>query len=39
METSFLSAIELGDPPATEKLLPLVYDELRKLAAQWGRAS
>src|SRR5262249_5580749 len=28
-----LSQIELGDPQAAEKLLPLVYDELRKLAA------
>lgn len=31
--TQILSAIEGGDPQATEKLLPLVYDELRKLAA------
>ena len=29
-----LSAIEQGDPRAAEQLLPLVYDELRKLAAQ-----
>jgi RNA polymerase sigma factor (TIGR02999 family) len=29
-----LSAIEQGDPQASEKLLPLVYDELRLLAAQ-----
>jgi RNA polymerase sigma factor (TIGR02999 family) len=29
-----LSAIEQGDPDAAEKLLPLIYDELRKLAAQ-----
>ena len=29
-----LSAIEHGDPTAAEQLLPLVYDELRKLAAQ-----
>lgn len=29
-----LSAIEQGDSGATEELLPLVYDELRKLAAQ-----
>jgi RNA polymerase sigma factor (TIGR02999 family) len=29
-----LSAIEQGDPRAAEELLPLVYDELRKLAAQ-----
>src|SRR5947208_12898878 len=28
-----LSQIEQGDPQAAEKLLPLVYDELRKLAA------
>jgi RNA polymerase sigma factor (TIGR02999 family) len=32
--TRILSAIEHGDPQAAEKLLPLVYDELRKLAAQ-----
>lgn len=32
--TRILSAIEQGDPSAAEKLLPLVYDELRKLAAQ-----
>lgn len=32
--TLILSAIEKGDPSASEKLLPLVYDELRKLAAQ-----
>src|SRR5580692_2465038 len=32
--TRILSAIELGDPHAAEHLLPLVYDELRKLAAQ-----
>jgi len=31
--TSILSQIEQGDPLAAEKLLPLVYDELRKLAA------
>jgi RNA polymerase sigma factor (TIGR02999 family) len=30
--TQILSAIELGDPRAGEKLLPLVYDELRALA-------
>jgi RNA polymerase sigma factor (TIGR02999 family) len=29
-----LSAIEQGDPCAPEQLLPLVYEELRKLAAQ-----
>lgn len=32
--TRVLSAIELGDPHAAEQLLPLVYEELRKLAAQ-----
>jgi hypothetical protein len=31
--THILSAIEQGDPHAAEHLLPLVYDELRKLAA------
>jgi RNA polymerase sigma factor (TIGR02999 family) len=31
--TRILSAIEAGDPQAAEQLLPLVYDELRKLAA------
>ncbi len=31
--TSILNAIDQGDPQAAEKLLPLVYDELRKLAA------
>jgi RNA polymerase sigma factor (TIGR02999 family) len=31
--TRILSAIEQGDPHAAEQLLPLVYDELRKLAA------
>jgi RNA polymerase sigma factor (TIGR02999 family) len=31
--TRILSAIEAGDPDAAEQLLPLVYDELRKLAA------
>src|SRR5262249_16816636 len=31
--TSILSAIEAGDPQAAAELLPLVYDELRKLAA------
>jgi RNA polymerase sigma factor (TIGR02999 family) len=29
-----LSAVEEGDPHAAEQLLPLVYDELRRLAAQ-----
>jgi RNA polymerase sigma factor (TIGR02999 family) len=32
--TRILSAIEQGDPSAAGELLPLVYDELRKLAAQ-----
>jgi RNA polymerase sigma factor (TIGR02999 family) len=31
--THILSAIEQGNPHAAEQLLPLVYDELRKLAA------
>src|SRR6478672_6043130 len=31
--THILSAIEKGDPHAAEQLLPLVYEELRKLAA------
>jgi RNA polymerase sigma factor (TIGR02999 family) len=31
--TRILSAIEQGDPHAAAELLPLVYDELRKLAA------
>jgi len=31
--TQILSQIESGDPKAAEQLLPLVYDELRKLAA------
>ena len=32
--TRVLSAIEHGDPQAAKELLPLVYDELRKLAAR-----
>lgn len=32
--TQILAGIEAGDPHAAEQLLPLVYDELRKLAAQ-----
>jgi RNA polymerase sigma factor (TIGR02999 family) len=32
--TRILSAIEQGDPRAAEQLLPLVYEELRKLATQ-----
>ena len=31
--TRILAQIDSGDPPAAEQLLPLVYDELRKLAA------
>ena len=31
--TRVLSAIEAGEPQAAEQLLPLVYDELRRLAA------
>lgn len=31
--TQILQQIESGDPSAAEHLLPLVYDELRKLAA------
>jgi RNA polymerase sigma factor (TIGR02999 family) len=32
--TTIISAIQQGDRAASEKLLPLVYDELRKLATQ-----
>ena len=32
--THILAAVERGDPRAAEQLLPLVYEELRKLAAQ-----
>src|SRR2546425_3161088 len=32
--TRILSAIDGGDPHAAEQLLPLVYDELRKLATE-----
>jgi len=32
--TQLLNAIERGEPRAAEELLPLVYDELRRLAAQ-----
>src|SRR5438094_556259 len=32
--TRILSAIDQGDPHASEQLLPLVYDELRRLAVQ-----
>jgi RNA polymerase sigma factor (TIGR02999 family) len=31
--TQILAAVEAGDPRAAEELLPLVYDELRRLAA------
>src|SRR5262249_12365897 len=31
--TEILNAIDAGDPQAADRLLPLVYDELRKLAA------
>ncbi len=32
--TQVLNAIEQGDPQAASQLLPLVYEELRRLAAQ-----
>src|SRR3954469_25581776 len=32
--TRILSAVDQGDPHAAEQLLPLVYDELRRLAAR-----
>jgi RNA polymerase sigma factor (TIGR02999 family) len=32
--TRILSAIEQGDPNAASQLMPLVYDELRRLAAE-----
>jgi len=32
--TRILSVIEQGDPRAAEQLLPLVYGELRELAAR-----
>src|SRR5262245_23507715 len=32
--TRILAQIESGDPTASDQLLPLVYDELRRLAAQ-----
>jgi hypothetical protein len=31
--TRILSALEAGEPSAASELLPLVYDELRRLAA------
>jgi hypothetical protein len=41
--TCILAQIESGDPQAAERLLPLVYDELRNLArrdtlAEWSRS-
>jgi hypothetical protein len=38
-DDSNLSEIEQGIPQAAEKLLPLVYDELRRLARRTRRAS
>jgi len=35
--TRILDAVRQGDSKAGEELLPLVYDELRKLAAQKGK--
>ena len=32
--TQLLNAIDAGDPKAADQLLPLVYEELRKLAAR-----
>ena len=32
--TDLLAAVKRGDPRAADRLLPLVYDELRKMAAQ-----
>jgi hypothetical protein len=32
--TQLLNQIDSGDPNAAEELLPLVYEELRRLAAQ-----
>ncbi|HLW65632.1 MAG TPA: ECF-type sigma factor, partial [Gemmataceae bacterium] len=32
--TQILNALEAGDPQAAAQLLPLVYDELRRLASQ-----
>ena len=34
LASDYLSAIERGDPHAADQLLPPVYDELRKLAAE-----
>ena len=33
--TRILSAIEQGDPTAAERLLPLVYDELRRCCTEY----
>lgn len=33
--TQILEAVARGEPQAAERLLPLVYDELRRLAAAW----
>jgi RNA polymerase sigma factor (TIGR02999 family) len=33
--TQILNKIDQGDPHAAERLLPLVYNELRELAARW----
>ncbi len=33
--TQIVAEIEHGDPDAAERLLPLIYDELRKLADAW----
>ena len=35
--TLLLNAMQSGDPAATEKLLPLVYTELHRLAASYMR--
>jgi len=32
--TTILECIDTGDPAAADQLLPLVYEELRKLAAR-----
>ena len=34
--TFILERVQQGDPKAVEELLPLVYDELRRLAASLG---
>jgi len=35
--TQVLKQIEAGDPNAATRLMPLVYEELRKLASARGR--